>query len=80
MKLPDFLLFASDAELMAYWGVGFVAVAIFAMTMEKRRNRRDPFDRIEKVGLVPWTTIFVLCMIIGGGLLATALPRVIAGN
>ncbi len=79
MKLPEFLLFASEAEIVALWGVGFIMLSLFALYADKRRNRRDPFERIRKVGWMPWTTIFMGSMIIGGGLLALSLPKVIAG-
>ncbi len=78
MKLPEFLLFASEAEIVALWGVAFVVLSLFALYADKRRNRRDPFERIRKVGWVPWTTIFMGSMIIGGGLLALSLPKVMA--
>ncbi|WFL77876.1 hypothetical protein P7228_02060 [Altererythrobacter arenosus] len=77
--MPEFLTFASDADILALWGAGFLLAAFLALYAEKRRNRRDPFERIRRVGWIPWTSIFIGCMIIGGGMLALALPRVIAG-
>jgi hypothetical protein len=80
MKEPEFLLFASEAQLLALWGAGFIVLAIFAWAAEKWRNRREPLKRIEKVGWVPWTTLFMACMIIGGGLLAMSLPKALFGG
>lgn len=76
---PEFLLFASDAVLMALWGAGFVLLALAALGVERRRNRQDPLQRIGRVGWVPWTTIFMACLLIGGGLLAYSLPTVLFG-
>lgn len=78
-KEPEFILFASDAMLMALWGAGFLLLALGAMWVERRRNRQHPLDRINKVGWVPWTTISVGCMLVGGGLLAYSLPTVLFG-
>lgn len=79
LRIHQFLTFASDAELLALWGVGFILFAVLALLAEKRRHRREPLERMRKVGWMPWTTIFMACMIIGGGMLAMALPKVIAG-
>lgn len=79
MLQPEFLLFASDAELLALWGAGFWLIAGLALFAEKRRLKREPIARLEKVGWVPWTTIFMFCAIIGGGLLAVSIPQLLAG-
>lgn len=76
---PDFLLFASDAMLMALWGMGFLTLALGVLWAERRRNRQDPLDRIGRVGWMPWSTIFIGCLLIGGGLLAYSLPTVLFG-
>ena len=68
--------FASDAELMALLACGFLAVAAIAGVMERRRLKRQDLQR---VGWVPWIGIFMACMIIGGGLLALSLPKVLVG-
>ena len=31
MEEPDFLLFASDAELAAYWAAAFIVAALFTL-------------------------------------------------
>ena len=77
--MPDlraFITFASDAEIMALWGVVFVALAMLANVAERLRMKRARLDRL---GWVPWTNVFLACLVIGGGLLALSLPRVIAG-
>lgn len=76
VKEPDFLLFASDAELAAYWGAAFLVGALLCLVMERRRVMRSELNR---VGWMPWTGLFLLLAVIGGGLLAMALPAVIAG-
>lgn len=75
-SLHDFLIFASDAELMALWGAGFVVLALVALLAEKRRMK---LSRIDRIGWMPWTGVFLTCAVIGGGLLAFSLPAVIAG-
>lgn len=75
--LRDFLMFASDAELMATWGAGFVAVAMLASLAERYRMKTA---RIDRLGWMPWTGIFAFSAIIGGGLLMYSLPAVIAGS
>ena len=76
MSEPDFLLFANDAELLAMRGGALILLAIIAMRMDRRRSRRRDIDR---VGWVPWTGLFVMLAVLGGGMLALALPVVIAG-
>lgn len=76
MKEPEFLLFASDAELAAYWGGAFLLVALLCMAMERRRTRRSEINR---VGWVPWTFLFMMFAVIGGGLLAVAVPAIMQG-
>ncbi|MBV7264723.1 hypothetical protein [Erythrobacter ani] len=78
----DFLTqiaFASDAVLLASTGGLFWVVAALCAFMERRRSRARSVDRLERVGFMPWTTLFVLCAIIGGGMLAMSLP-VVLGN
>ena len=74
--MHDFLTFASDADMLALWGAGFLLVAIASLVMERRRLKRT---RIDTVGWVPWTGLFVTCAVIGGGLLVIAVPAIIRG-
>ena len=73
VKEPEFLLFASDAELAAYWGAGMLVAALLCLVMERRRLKRREINR---VGWVPWTGLFLMFMVIGGGLLALSLPAI----
>ncbi|MBX7483666.1 hypothetical protein [Qipengyuania qiaonensis] len=76
MDEPDFLLFASDAELAAYWGGALVLMALLCMFMERRRMNRSEINR---VGWMPWTGLFLTFAVIGGGLLAMAVPAMLQG-
>ena len=74
--MPKFLTFASDADILALWGAGFLLFALVALYMERRRLKRA---RIDGVGWVPWTGLFLTCAVVGGGLLAVAVPGIIRG-
>nr|WP_298926437.1 hypothetical protein [uncultured Erythrobacter sp.] len=67
----------SDAAQLAFAGGGFWLLAGFCALMERRRNKGRDVSRLEKVGFMPWTTLFVLGAIIGGGCLAMSLPVVL---
>ena len=75
MKPLHSLIFASEADLLALAGAGFLLFAGLALAADRVRMKRK---RLERVGWMPWTAIFLTCMIIGGGLLALSLPQVIA--
>lgn len=75
MTLAAFLTFASDAEIAALWGGGFLALALLAWLAEARRIRRA---RIDRVGWVPWTGVFLLCTVVGVGLLALSIKGLVA--
>ncbi|MEL6528604.1 MAG: hypothetical protein AAGK01_02585 [Pseudomonadota bacterium] len=70
---------SSDAVILALFGATFWVLAAVCALMERRRSNGRSLERLEKVGWVPWTPLFVGCMIIGGGMLAMSLPVVI-GN
>ncbi|MGE5953679.1 MAG: hypothetical protein ACM308_08710 [Qipengyuania vulgaris] len=74
--MPKFLTFASDADILALWGAGFLLLALFSLFMERRRLKRA---RIDGVGWVPWTGLFLTAAVVGGGLLAVAVPGIIRG-
>ena len=76
MDLQRFWIFASEAEMVGLWGLGFIVLALLALLAERRRNKHARFDR---VGWVPWTSVFVFCAMIGGGLIALAAKGIIAG-
>jgi len=70
--------FANDAVQLALIGLSFVLFAGFAALMEWRRGRKRSIERLEKVGWVPWTLIFLACAFIGGGCLTMSVPVVLA--
>ena len=76
MKEPEFLLFASDAELAAYWGAACIAAALACLLMERRRMKRAELNR---VGWMPWTGLFLNFAVFAGGLLAASIPAIIQG-
>lgn len=67
----------SDAAQLAIAGGLFWIFAGFAALMELRRNRKRDLSRLEAVGWVPWTGLFMGTAIIGGGCLAMSLPVVL---
>ena len=69
----------SDAAKLAMLGTGLWLFAGFATLMERRRARTREMERLEVVGWVPWTTLFVLAAVAGGGLLAMSLPAMLKG-
>ena len=74
MKLPDALMFASDAELLAFAGAALLVLAGLASLMERRRTKRSA---LHQVGWMPWTGLFVTLAVIGGGLLSVAVPALL---
>lgn len=76
MEEPDFLLFASDATLAALAGGGLLLLAVVAGFAERRRLRRS---RIDAVGFMPWTAVFLLSFFPGISLLTIALTGWLAG-
>ncbi|MBL8655903.1 MAG: hypothetical protein JNJ92_00930 [Altererythrobacter sp.] len=76
---PGWLLFASDAALLALWGGAFLVAAVVAMVMDRRRHNRDRIGTPDRVGWVPWTLVFLVCGVIGAGLLVASLPALMRG-
>jgi len=76
MHEPDFLLFASDATLVALLAGALLAVAVVALIGERRRLRRK---HIDAVGWMPWTTLSVLATFAGFSLLAAAVTGWLRG-
>lgn len=76
MKLSEELLFASDAELALFAGVGFLVLAGIMSFAERRRIRRE---RIDRVGWVPWTGLFLAFAVIGASLVGLGALGLIKG-
>lgn len=72
----EFLTFASDADVLGIWAAAFLLLAGMALFMERRRMGRA---RIDKVGWMPWTGLFLTFAVLGGGLLAIAVPGIVQG-
>ncbi|USA38256.1 hypothetical protein [Pelagerythrobacter marinus] len=75
-ELHRFLTFASEAEIVGLWGLGFIMLALVATLAEVRRQKRA---RIDGVGWVPWRPIFLAAAIMGGGLILLAVKGLLAG-
>ena len=76
MKWPGFLLFASDATLIAVAGMAMLLLSLAAfMGDRRRRNRRN----IDAVGVLPWRDIAALTMLLGMMLLALAISGWLKG-
>lgn len=69
----------SDAAQLAVIGGLFWVLAGFAGLMEWWRVKRRDVGRIDQVGWVPWTGLFMAAAMIGGGCLAMSLPVVLGG-
>ena len=69
-------VFLSEAGRVALLGAGFIVLALVALLAERARGKRA---RIDRVGCMPWMTIFLFAAVIGGGLIATGLPVVLQG-
>jgi len=75
MTLHEFLTFASEAEIVGMWGIALLIVAGLSLFGERRRMKRA---RIDRIGWVPWTNVFMTSAIIGIGLLALAAKGIMA--
>ena len=75
VSLSAFLTFASDAEIAALAGAGLLALALVARSAEIRRMKRA---RIDRVGWVPWTGLFLICAVVGVALLALSVKGLLA--
>jgi hypothetical protein len=71
VKLSDALLFANNAQLAAAAGVLCLVLAGLARIAEGRRIKRA---RIDRVGWVPWTGVFLVLSVIGLTLLGLGVP------
>ncbi|MEE4537987.1 MAG: hypothetical protein V2J51_05800 [Erythrobacter sp.] len=78
MDLLEPLLFISDAERLALAGLACWIFSGFCLVMEQLRNRRRSLERLERVGWVPWTPLFMASAMVGGGCLTLGVPAVLA--
>ena len=76
MKLSDALLFSNNAQLAAAAGVLCLVLAGVARIAEGRRIKRA---RIDRVGWVPWTGVFLVLSVIGLTLLGLGVPGLLKG-
>ncbi|WP_209347151.1 hypothetical protein [Pontixanthobacter sp. CEM42] len=76
-QIERFWTFASEAEIVGLWGLALIGVAIFALFAEKRRNK---VARIDRIGWVPWTSVFMFSAMIGAGLIALAVKGIFSGE
>ena len=74
--LLDFIRFASDATLVGLLGGSLLLLALIALVADRRRLRRK---RIDAVGWVPWTPIFLMGAVVGVSLLTVAVKGWVAG-
>ena len=77
MQLYTQFALASDAAQLAIIGGAFWLIAGFALLMEQLRVKRRKVERLERVGWVPWTGVFLSTFVIGGGCLVMSLPIVL---
>jgi hypothetical protein len=76
-QIHTFITFASEAEIVGLWGLLMIGVALLALWAEKRRNR---LARIDRIGWMPWTTVFLTSAMIAAACLALAAKGIIAGE
>lgn len=76
MKLAEVLLFANNAQLAAASGVMCLVLASLARMAEAKRIKRA---RIDRVGWVPWTGVFLLFAVLGLTLLGLGVPGLLKG-
>lgn len=76
MKLPEFILFASDATLAALAAAALLLTSLGAMLGDRRRRQRV---HIDAVGLMPWRDIAALSLFAGLILLTFAITGWLKG-
>lgn len=76
--IAQFELLNDAAQLAVVGALFWLLAALFAL-MERRRHKTRNLARLEHVGWVPWTTLFMLAALAGGGMLALGLPVALKG-
>ena len=77
MEIVRRIELASDAQILAGIGLFCLLIAAIATLAERRRAKRV---RLDRVGCVPWTAIFLLFFLAGVVMLALSLPALLAGQ
>lgn len=75
-SITQFALLSDAAQLAVVGGLFWLAAGVAAL-LERRRTKARDLARLEKVGWVPWTGLFMLAAMLGGGCLAMSLPAVL---
>jgi hypothetical protein len=70
--IAQFELLSEAAQLAVVGGLFWVFAGIAAV-MERRRGKRRDVGRLEQVGWMPWTGLFMAAAMIGGGCVVMAL-------
>jgi len=76
--IAQFELLSDAAQLAWIGGALWVLAGVFTV-MERRRVRARDLAKLESVGWMPWTPLFLLAAMLGAGCLAMALPAVLKG-
>ncbi len=76
-ELHDTIIFASQAMQLAMVGAACWVIAGLALLADRIRHSRRKIDR---VGWMPWTGIFLTFAVMGGGLLFMAEPAMLGGS
>jgi hypothetical protein len=75
-RIVNFLTFASDATELAIAGAALLLISILALVADRRQLKRK---RIDAVGCMPWTALFLIAAICGVSLLTLAVKGWAAG-
>lgn len=77
MRLPDFIIFASDATRYGLAGASLLVISAIALWGDRRRANRK---HVDDVGIMPWRDIAALSTFAGLALLAFAVVGWISGG
>lgn len=76
MGLPHFFIFASDAQRAGLAGLLLLLLALAAMWAERRRMK---VARLDRVGWVPWTGVFLVLTVLGATMIVFAVQAMLGG-
>ncbi|RDC60751.1 hypothetical protein HME9302_01967 [Alteripontixanthobacter maritimus] len=62
MGFGNYLIFTSEAERVGLVGLVCIGLAILAMLAERRRMK---VARLDRIGWMPWTGLFLVLVVIG---------------